>query len=41
MSERVQTYAKSLVNIARVENRLADVEDELFRFARTVAENEN
>lgn len=40
MSERVQTYAKSLVNIARVENRLADVEDELFRFARTVAEHD-
>lgn len=41
MSERVQTYAKSLVEIARVENRLSDVEDELFRFARSVVENDN
>lgn len=40
-SERVHVYAKSLVGIARIENRLADVEDELFRFARTVQENDN
>lgn len=41
MSERVQTYAKALVEIARVENRLADVEDELFLFARAATENDS
>lgn len=40
MSERVQTYAKALVEIARVENRLADIEDELFRFARAATQND-
>ncbi|MFN8015335.1 MAG: ATP synthase F1 subunit delta [Acidimicrobiia bacterium] len=41
MSERIQVYAKSLVDIARIENRLADVEDELFAFAQAVRENDN
>jgi F-type H+-transporting ATPase subunit delta len=41
MSERVETYAKALVQIARVENRLADVEDELFRFVRAVEGNDD
>jgi len=40
MSERVRIYAKSLVNIARVEGRLADVEDELFIFARAMQNND-
>ena len=40
MSERTQVYAQSLVDIARVENRLSDVEDELFAFARAVQEND-
>ncbi len=40
MSERTQVYAQSLVDIARVENRLADVEDELFSFAQAVRNND-
>jgi len=40
MSERVRIYAKSLVDIARVEGRLADVEDELFSFARAMQNND-
>lgn len=41
MSERTQVYAQSLVDIARVENRLSDVEDELFRFAQAVQGNDD
>ncbi len=41
MSERTQVYAQSLVDIARVENRLADIEDELFRFAQAVQGNDD
>lgn len=41
MSEITQTYAKSLVDIARIEGRLADVEDELFAFARAVGSNDD
>ena len=41
MSERTQVYAQSLVDIARVENRLADVEDELFTFAQAVQGNDD
>jgi F-type H+-transporting ATPase subunit delta len=33
-SERVEAYAHAMLEVARVEGRLADVEDELFRFAR-------
>lgn len=40
MSERIRIYAKSLVDIARVEGRLADVEDELFSFARAMQSND-
>lgn len=40
MSERTQIYAQSLVDIARVEGRLSDVEDELFAFARAVQGND-
>lgn len=41
MSERVEVYAQSLVDIARVENRLSNVEDELFAFAQAVKNNED
>jgi len=34
-STRVEAYADALLEVARVEGHLADVEDELFRFART------
>jgi F-type H+-transporting ATPase subunit delta len=40
MSERTQVYAQSLVDIARVENRLSNVEDELFIFAQAVKTND-
>ena len=39
-SERVEAYAEALLTIARAEGRLADVEDELFRFARTLEGND-
>ena len=32
---RVEAYARAFLEIARAEDRLAEVEDELFRFART------
>jgi F-type H+-transporting ATPase subunit delta len=32
---RVEAYAHALLEVARAEGHLADVEDELFRFART------
>jgi F-type H+-transporting ATPase subunit delta len=32
---RVEAYATALLEVSRVEGHLADVEDELFRFART------
>jgi F-type H+-transporting ATPase subunit delta len=32
---RVEAYANALLEVARAEGHLADVEDELFRFART------
>src|SRR5262245_4896228 len=35
-SPRVEAYANALLEVARVEGRLAEIEDELFRFARTV-----
>ena len=34
-SPRVEAYANALLEVARVEGHLAEVEDELFRFART------
>lgn len=36
-TSRVDAYAQALLEIARTEGRLAEVEDELFRFARTLA----
>ena len=35
MSERAEAYASALLAVARAEGNLAEVEDELFRFART------
>jgi F-type H+-transporting ATPase subunit delta len=34
-SDRVEAYANALLEVARVEGHLAEIEDELFRFART------
>jgi F-type H+-transporting ATPase subunit delta len=34
-SARVEAYANAMLEVARVEGHLAEVEDELFRFART------
>lgn len=38
--ERVDGYAAALFEIARVEGSLSEVEDELFRFARTLEGND-
>jgi len=35
-SPRVEAYANAMLEVARVEGHLAEIEDELFRFARTV-----
>jgi F-type H+-transporting ATPase subunit delta len=35
MTSKVDAYAQAFLDVARAEGRLADVEDELFRFART------
>lgn len=40
MSEKVNAYAKALVLIARADNRLADIEDELFQFATVLKSND-
>jgi F-type H+-transporting ATPase subunit delta len=34
-SARVNAYANALLEVSRAEGRLADIQDELFRFART------
>ena len=34
-SDRVESYARAFLEIARAEGRLSEVEDELFRFARS------
>ena len=34
-SSRIEAYARALLEVARAEGNLAEVEDELFRFART------
>jgi len=38
--ERTSAYAEALFAVARAEGNLADVEDELFRFARIVESND-
>jgi F-type H+-transporting ATPase subunit delta len=40
MSDRVDAYANALFEVARAEGRLSDVEDDLFRFARTFEGND-
>jgi F-type H+-transporting ATPase subunit delta len=35
-SDRIESYAKAFLEVARTEGHLAEVEDELFRFARTL-----
>ena len=40
MSEKVNAYAKALVLIGRADNRLADIEDELFQFATVLKSND-
>jgi len=37
---RIEAYAQAMLEVARVEGHLADVEDELFRFARTFDGND-
>lgn len=39
--DRVDAYAEGLLEIARAEGRLHEVEDELFRFSRIVAGNDD
>src|SRR6516162_1907072 len=34
--ERTEAYARALLEVGRAEGPLADIEDDLFRFARTV-----
>ena len=41
MSDRVDAYASALFEVARVEGSLDEVEDELFRFARTIEANDD
>jgi F-type H+-transporting ATPase subunit delta len=41
VTERIEAYAHGLLEIARAEGRLDDVEDELFRFARIVEGNDD
>src|SRR4051794_39780254 len=39
-TDRIDAYAQALLEIARAEGRLSEVEDELFRFARIVDGND-
>ena len=41
MAERVDVYARALLDIASAEGHLDDVEDELFRFARIIEGNDD
>ena len=40
MPDRIDAYAQGLLEIAQAEERLDDVEDELFRFARIIEGND-
>jgi F-type H+-transporting ATPase subunit delta len=40
MSDRIEGYARALFEIARAEGTIDEVEDELFRLARTLESNE-
>ena len=40
MSERIEAYAQGMLEVARSEGRLTDVEDEVYRFSRTIEGND-
>lgn len=40
MADRIEAWAQALLEIAQAEDRLSEVEDELFRFARIVEGND-
>ena len=40
-SSWIEAYANALLEVARAEGHLAEVEDELFRFARTFEGNDD
>lgn len=40
MTDRIDAYANALFELARAEGQTADVEDELFRFSRTLQGND-
>ena len=41
MADRIDAYASALFEVARAEGQQVDVEDELFRFARTFESNDS
>ena len=41
MTDRVDAYARALLEIANAEERVSEIEDELFRFARIVEGNDD
>ena len=41
MPDRIDAYARALLEIAQAEERVSEVEDELFRFARIVEGNDD
>jgi F-type H+-transporting ATPase subunit delta len=41
MTDRVEAYARALLEIAQAEDRVSEIEDELFRFARIVEGNDD
>jgi F-type H+-transporting ATPase subunit delta len=41
VTDRVDAYAQALLEIAQSEDRLSEIEDELFRFARVVEGNDD
>jgi F-type H+-transporting ATPase subunit delta len=41
MSERIEAYADALLGVARAEGRLDEVEDELFRFGRSLESSDS
>ena len=40
MADRIEAYAQALLEIAQSEEHLGEVEDELFRFSRIIAGND-
>ena len=41
MADRIEAWAQALLEIARAEEHIREIEDELFRFARIVAGNDD